>query len=552
MATSTLQREIDAFRARLLRMEAQASEVLSSAYSDVLTQLDKHIIDVSQMIADARAAGIEPSPSWLFQQARYQELRRQTVTLIDKYAAVTETVATSAQRAAVQASLQQVATQLAPVSGGSDELAELVRGWASMPDAAIQQMVGALQANTPLGKVLSSYGKDAASQVNTALVRGLALGQGASQTARDVQSALGVTRARAEMLVRTETLRATRASMAAAYEQSGVVRQLRWSASLGPRTCGYCLSRHNKLFPLGTTMATHSGCRCSWSPALGPDLDEPGESGEAWLKRQPVATQENILGRQGAADFRAGNVKLEDFEQTSFDTEWGPQGQFGGIGHARKQVTKAGRAPDEWAEFPPPPPVMREAQKLYDKALAAEPAVTRDFQRISETTDAPLFGLDFRLKTIDSTARKIAQDAKGGLTLQEATAGIKDNLRYTYQIEPGSYGATVHQVTRSMIDAGYTPVRFKDFWALSDEGYAGVNSVWKTAEGQYVEVQFNTEAALYVKETLSHPLYERLRKLDPTSDEAQVIDRELAELWRGVRADPPSFDGISDARKQYP
>lgn len=271
-ARSRLQRDIDSFRARLVRMEAQATDALSAAYADTLATLDTQIVALAQQIASAQAAGETVNPSWLFQQARYQELRRQVLVQMERYAAQTHAVITAAQHAVIPASLQQAGVVLAPVSGGSGELAQLITSWAQLPERSIANMVGALQQGTPLEQSLARFGVDAAMQAQRTLVRGLALGWGADKTAREVRSSLGITRTAAERLTRTETMRAARTAAMAAYEQSGVVTMVRWSASLSARTCGYCLSRHGTLYPLGTIMATHPNCFPAGTLCSGPEV----------------------------------------------------------------------------------------------------------------------------------------------------------------------------------------------------------------------------------------------------------------------------------------
>jgi len=350
---STMQIQTDAFRARVLAMESTSTTLLSATYAEVLKNLEPRILAIAEQIAEARANGEEPNISWLFQQERYEELRRQVIELMDRYGQTAKVVTTEAQKVIVRESLVHAGQMLLPVSGGDGgEIAQLVRGWAAVPDDAIVQMVGALQDGSPLDQAIRSYADDAADDVQKALTRGLALGDSSLATAKIVENALSITRARAESLVRTETLRAARAATMAAYEASGVVTKVRWSAALSERTCGFCLSRHGRLYPLGTVMASHPCCRCSWSP-YNPKWSDPWQSGEDWLKEQPLAVQETILGRLGAADFNAGNVRLSDFERTSFDKDWGPQGRFGGIGWARQKATKDGRQPDAWAEAPP-------------------------------------------------------------------------------------------------------------------------------------------------------------------------------------------------------
>jgi SPP1 gp7 family putative phage head morphogenesis protein len=347
---SDLQRETDAFRQRLINMDRQASQVLGAAYADTLKALQPRLDALESQIAARIASGEPFSQAWLFQQARYRELIRQTDVLIDQYGAATKAVTTAAQQAAVRGSFVEAGQMLLPISGGSDELAQLVAGWASVPDSTIQRMVGALQESTPLGQLFAGYGDDAVKDVNRALIRGAALGLGARETARAVQSALNISRARSETIVRTETLRASNAALLAAFQASGVVSGWRWSASLSLRTCAACLSRHGKVYPLSKAMDRHVNCRCSMSPYLGNGDDVEWETGEKWLKRQPNAVQDNILGKEGGSLFRSGDVLLSDFERVTQSSVWGDSVGDGGVRWAKSQAEKRTSIPRALAE----------------------------------------------------------------------------------------------------------------------------------------------------------------------------------------------------------
>lgn len=339
---SHLQRETDAFRARLIRHDRRASAILSSVYADTLTQLESRLAALEADIAARLAAGETFSPSWLFRQARYQELITQVRVLMTQYGQSTGVVLTAAQQAAMRDALRYAGAQLAPISDGSGELLQVVAGWASIPDSSIQHLVGALQASTPLGQTLASYGPDAVQAVNRALTQGMALGLGAQEIGRDVAMALSITRARAETLVRTEVMRAARQSVMAAYEQSGVVTAVRWSASLSARTCGYCLSMHGTEHPIGTVMATHPACRCSWSPITRrTDRSLLGPTGEQWFDAQPVPVQQSILGIAAQAAYAAGDVALSDFRVTGYDQQWGPWGQVASLSQALRHARRA-------------------------------------------------------------------------------------------------------------------------------------------------------------------------------------------------------------------
>jgi SPP1 gp7 family putative phage head morphogenesis protein len=412
-AVSDLQRETDAFRQRLITMDRQASAVLSQSFSQVLDGLEPRLQSLERQIAERLAAGETVSADWLFKQDRYRTLIRETNQLMTQYGAVTQTVTTAAQQAAVRASLVEAGRELMAVSGGSD-IAQLAAGWAAIPEQSVINMVGALQQSTPLGQLFAGFGPDAVKDVNRALVQGLALGLNPRETANNLRSALNITRARAETIVRTETLRAANKSMIAAFEESGVVKGWRWSASLSPRTCVACLSRHGKVYPLSKAMDRHVNCRCSASPYIGDGSDVEWESGSDWIKRQPAALQDTVLGREGGSLFRSGNLLLEDFERVTTSPQWGSSVSDGGLQWAKRQA--AGRITATPGFSFTPATSAREARTIARELgvrLEGVTATNLDMANIVNQALGQLnsqgIRIDYRILLKDDTSKAIAQ-----------------------------------------------------------------------------------------------------------------------------------------------
>lgn len=580
MATATqsqLQRDIDRFRAQLLRMELRATGKLTAAYADVLTALDARIVAVSRMVAEAQASGIVVNEAWLFQQERYQELRRQVLVSLDRYAQQTQAIATASQRAAVQMSLAQASSMLAPVSGGSGgALAELVSGWAQLPNDSIIRMVGALQQGTPLTRSLDRYGPDAVERITETLVRGLALGQGADETARQLRSSVNITRASAESLVRTSTMHASRGAMIAAYQESGVVEQWRWIAAKSERTCASCLSKHNKTFDLDVPMTSHRSCRCVAVAVLPGEADDNGEeTGEQWLKKQPVDVQEKCLGRQGAADFRAGNVRLDDFSKEVIDPVYGRVSIDGGIGHARQVATKAGRAPKEWATVESktakavgqgePEAVIAKSPDVPAFEVPAEPPAWKPSMTKAEANAWAKDSVDQRVYGHATGAEGLTGIPKHGFDLDRKQTGrmfgdgvyMTDDLSVLRHYE-GLYGGNggtlkLRVNTRTMIEAdgriigqrggsfdGYSMIRYSDHpnaaaiedirSAVTKEKYALYAEVRKIAD--YQDLHFDAPVSM------EHRKAEILKQLN----QPKFTDSDAWEVTEWARIN--GVDGI--------
>lgn len=179
------------------------------------------------------------------------------------------------------------------------------------------------------------------------------------------------------------------------------------------------------------------------------------------------------------------------------------------------------------------------AAELYTKAAADEPAVTADMQSM-ETEYACLTGLEFRLKTRESIARKILLEAHTlEITTEAAAAAINDALRYTFCIDEARYVETTDSILRRLDAKGYKIEKVKNTWGNALL-YKGINTKLRLADGLAVEVQFHTPESYDAKESKTHAYYEILRSEDSTDEEKQMAADKQAEVFGQV----PVPDGV--------
>jgi len=96
-------------------------------------------------------------------------------------------------------------------------------------------------------------------------------------------------------------------------------------------------------------------------------------------------------------------------------------------------------------------------------------------------------------------------------------------VRYTHEVPDRAYTGEVRRVVHGMRDRGFALVAWKNLW--DDPSYKGINSRWLDPQtGQRFEVQFHTPSTFYVKNELTHEIYERLRQPGTTDVEARAID----------------------------
>lgn len=172
-----------------------------------------------------------------------------------------------------------------------------------------------------------------------------------------------------------------------------------------------------------------------------------------------------------------------------------------------------------------------EVERGCDRIRKVEAEVVTPAMRQIEAEDPgrELVGLDHRCKGEDRLKEKVAQDVTYlGRSPDEALAGVKDAIRYTFCYSDDSYMTGVRSDTDRLMSHGFTEVDRRNTWDSSQ--YKGINSWWQEPySGQLFEVQFHTRASFEAKQ-LTHAAYERIR--DPATSPAEV--RELRVFQREV------------------
>lgn len=182
------------------------------------------------------------------------------------------------------------------------------------------------------------------------------------------------------------------------------------------------------------------------------------------------------------------------------------------------------------------------ADDFLRRAQHAEPRITSAMQDITgNVAGSNLVGLDHRLKTEDSFKRKLATAIQENpdLSVSEHLADMKDSVRYTMRVDQDYSGGVQHAVD-TLVDQGYEPVKFKNFWG--GEGYQGINSMWRDPQtGQVFEVQFHTQESFDAKMT-THDLYEQARLPDTSPAERDRLNSQQDETFDNVPRPPGAAD----------
>ena len=196
----------------------------------------------------------------------------------------------------------------------------------------------------------------------------------------------------------------------------------------------------------------------------------------------------------------------------------------------------------------PPYPLSSDklALKIFREAKKREPRITKDVKEASKLSNSNMYGLEHRLKTLESIKRKIDTDAEEkGITVSKAAQDIKDAVRYTTLSYDDSFTDNYNTFKSSLEDNGYVEVRCRNYFDMYKQGKAkhkSVQSVFQDPKGYKFEVQFQTPSSQQAKDK-KVPIYEERRKPGLSIERQMELERKMDKLAKGVK-DPKGVFSI--------
>lgn len=195
-------------------------------------------------------------------------------------------------------------------------------------------------------KMVEDWGEDEVSRLVMGVKSGFVQGQSISQIIKDVVGAGGladISQRNAESVAQTALMHvASEARMETYSENSDVVIGYKWVSTLDSRTSQIC--QHNdgmKVYwdsPVKPKPPAHFRCRSTTSPLLSEEFavfqkgaeraSKGAKGGEPvsanlsyyqWLKTQPAAFQDEVLGKTKGKIFRNSGIDAETFRKLSVD-----------------------------------------------------------------------------------------------------------------------------------------------------------------------------------------------------------------------------------------
>jgi SPP1 gp7 family putative phage head morphogenesis protein len=317
----------DEYKRKLAAGEREQINHLVKSYGEIWVRAKKDLEQVLAKIAEAQQSGQPISLAWIYQEERALTLMAQAQWEIAQWSRGAEATTVALQRFGIDVGAEEAATLLDAASIGGT--------FVSLPRAAVDQMVGFTADGTPLSRLFDEIAPGVRDGMERALIVGIGTGQHPTEVARMMRREFSVGLSRATLIARTEMLRAWRESSRQTYQANqDVVAGWIWHAERGPNTCASCLAMDGTFHTMDERLDDHPNGRCammpvtrSWNELGFTGIKEvappPREDTEDWLRSQPMAVQDKILGQGAAALWRSGKISLSEFTEQVSHPFWG-------------------------------------------------------------------------------------------------------------------------------------------------------------------------------------------------------------------------------------
>lgn len=176
------------------------------------------------------------------------------------------------------------------------------------------------------------------------------------------------------------------------------------------------------------------------------------------------------------------------------------------------------------------------ADTILHTARAAERQATKAMKAAAKKQKGTMRGLKYRLKDKESLVRKMKLELNQNRTWNVnniTTKNINDSLRYTIELSEKNYANGVKKVLADLKKQDYKVNMVKNYWNPAKKGkgvYKGINSVVTDPTGKKIELQFHTKQSLHVKEKVSHPIYQKIRK-SKSAKKVEAWENTLRKAW---------------------
>lgn len=304
--------------------DADQMQLMVQRWLHMEDQLGARISDLTQHLAELKAAGEPITQEMLMARERYQRLLWQIQQELEDYTEFAADLIAKSQKELGRMGIEHgaQAIQLALGEGAPGIVGAY---FDKLPISAVENMVGLTATGSPVADVLAKHWPDAVQRMTDILVRNTGLGINPRQTAREMADGMAAEGLNNAMTVaRTEQLRVYREASRQQYQKSGLVPQYRRMCARQPRTCMACIALDGEVYDTEDLMELHPNDRCTMIPLVAGMPPIEMETGKEWFEKQPEHVQRKMMGPGRYDLYEKGQIDLEDLVVIGEHPDWGP------------------------------------------------------------------------------------------------------------------------------------------------------------------------------------------------------------------------------------
>ncbi|MBP3339792.1 MAG: minor capsid protein [Lachnospiraceae bacterium] len=382
-------------------------------------------------------------------------------------------------------------------------------------------------------------GDKLAETLKSEIIQGYVAGKTQDEMYKVIMDEFSTSAFNARRLVRTESCYVANEMEMQSYAECDIDRYI-FIATLDLRTSELCASHDGKVYYVkdavpGVNMPPmHPFCRSTTieyldedtlkrmrrrarNPVTGKNEIVPaGMTYKDWYAKYVEGNEEAIAAANSAKNVTADSKQFDKYKE-----RLGKKYTAGSLEEFQKiKYTN----PEKYA-------IMKAQYKgtgYYDKAVAAEPEITKLVKQNAEQSGMKLIGLEYRVKDKDSYLDKIAREYKPGYHYE-----VKDTVRYTMIAEPKQFAEKTLKSMEKFGEDGNKVCQVKNLWLNKKNPYNGVNTFVQDSKGNKFEVQYHTADSFEAKQK-AHKMYEQIRKGELSSIEMRDLSLEMKKIFDSV------------------
>lgn len=295
----------------LLKRERRLADDIKAMAVTAAAAVQARIEYFQKQIEAAISAGTEPAEWWLYESGRLDALQAQWQAWAESLSSKGPNIVNLAKLDVVNlgaAHAQSMATAIGTT-------------FQALPRHALAIILDNTSDGKPLAERFLRAGEAAAVRAREAVVQAMTIGVNPRQLGKELTGILNTSKVNAQVIARTETLRAYRQVSVETYRLNGDVSTgWRWLATMDSRTCPICLAMHGSEHKHTEPFISHPVCRCTTVPVV--DGVEYGQNGQELFDAMSFDERVGIYGPVKARLLTELAIPIRSIVLRE-DNEWG-------------------------------------------------------------------------------------------------------------------------------------------------------------------------------------------------------------------------------------